>query len=299
MTSKGQPDQRCIRSEILGNLRKLEGLKGVLGPLAQFVVVVDANVILKDLIWLVGKRRNPEAMTALMECVKAGTIVAYVTRSVLAEVDEHITTIAAARNLSEEALRAEWKSYRKLVKVKTPRKALVARYQNGQDPDDAPTIALQKMLRADGILSKDSDLVAMGGLVIELDFTNQAREYSRKTAVAATIRVSGGMVLIVSWGVIAVALKSMTAIAESFRRLPPAAQVFVFIAVLAIGSNRRARERATTMIRQANASIRNHWPAVAGILAEIAATLAENTVSPPSPNIRVAKTRTIHNERPT
>lgn len=281
MTPRALPIQSHIRSEMLGSLRKIECLKHSLGALAQFVVVVDANVILGDLIWLVSRRKNPEATTDLMECVRAGTIVAYVTRSVLAEVDQHIATIAIGKNLSEEALRQEWKTYRKLVKVRTPRKALVDRYKNGQDPDDAPTIALEKMLRADGILSKDTDIVAMGGLVIEWDFTERARDYSRKTAVAATIRFSGGVALSVSWGVFEVAWKSIEGVTAWFKKLPPPVQLILFVAIVAVVSDRRARQRVTALIGQISASISNCWPDVVSLLASIGTTLAENTVPPP------------------
>lgn len=296
MTTRAIPIQGHICSEILGELRKINCLKQFCGPLAQFVVIVDANIILGELIWLASKRKNPEATTALMECIRAWIIVAYVTRSVLTEVDEHIATIAVNRHISEEALRTEWKAYRKLVKVRTPRKALVARYKNSQDPDDAPTIALEKMLRADGILSKDSDLVAMGGLVIELDFTKQARDYSRKTAIAATIRLSGGVVAVVSWGAILITFESMRGAATLFRRLPPAVQVLILVAALAIGSNRSVQERVATMIQQTNASFLDHWPAVAAVLAAIGTTLAANTVSPPTPTFRAAKSRAIENK---
>jgi putative PIN family toxin of toxin-antitoxin system len=296
MTTETLPIDEHIRSEMLGDLPKIQFLKDFLGTLAQFNVVVDTNIILGDLIWLVGKRKNPDATTELMECIRAGTIVAYVTRSILAEVNEHITTIATTQSLSEATLRTEWKAYRKLLKVRTPRKALVARYENGQDPDDAPTIALEKMLKAVGILSKDSDLVAMGGIVIELDFTKQARDYSRKTAIAATIRVSAGVVTVVGWGAINIAFESIRGAATLFGRLPPAVQVLILIAALAIGSNRSLQERVATMIQQTNASFLDHWPAIAAVLAAIGTTLAENTVSPPQPTLRMPKNRAIHNK---
>ncbi|MCL4526003.1 MAG: PIN domain-containing protein [Gammaproteobacteria bacterium] len=283
--------QTHIRSEMLGDLRKIEGMKNLLGHLAQFNVVVDANIILGDLIWLVGKRKNPEATTELVECINAGTIVAYVARPVLAEVDEHIATIATAKKLPEDALRREWKSYRKLLKLRTPSKALVDRYKEGQDPDDAPTIALAKMIRADGILSKDSDVVAMGGLVIELDFTNHARDYSRKTAVAVTIRCSGGIVLIVSWASIEIILKSAVGCVAWFRSLPASVQIILLFAVVAVASNKNAQEHVIAMIAPLRTAISGHWPEAIDWLASVGATLAENTIKPPVPTFKAQKSR--------
>ena len=291
MKTKTWQLQTHIRSEMLGDLRKIEGMKNLLGPLAQFIVVVDANIILGDLIWLVSKRKNPEAATELVECIKAGTIVAYVARPVLAEVDEHISTIAATKKLPEDALRQEWKIYRKIINVRTPRRHLVDRYKGGQDPDDAPTIALAKMIRADGILSKDSDIVAMGGLAIELDFTNRARDYSRKTAIAVTIRCSGGIALIVSWASIEIVLKSAAGFVAWFRKLPACVQIVLFVAVVAVASNKNVQECVIAMIAPIRTAISGHWPEVLDWLASVGTTLAENTLAPPVPTFKVPKRR--------
>lgn len=282
MNSGILPIQTGIRSEMLGHLRKVNGLNRWIGTLAQFVVVVDANIVLGDLIWLVSKRKNQDAMTELMECIQAGTVIAYVTRTVLAEVDKKIPTIAADKGISEEAMRQEWKTYRKLIKVRTPRKALVDRYKGGQDPDDAPTLALAKMLRADGILSKDSDLVAMGGLVIERDFTKQARDYSRKTAVAATIRCSGGIALTVSWATIDVVLRSIKGFLDWFRGLPAPVQAIIFFAVVAIASNKKMQGEVIALFKK-RADLSGYLTPALDLLARVGATLKENSVSQPVP----------------
>ncbi|WP_297473508.1 PIN domain-containing protein [Ferrovum sp.] len=292
MTTGTLPIQVRIRSEMLGVLRNIDGVKQWLGPLAKFVIVVDANIILGDLIWLVSKRKKPVAVTELMECIQAGTIVVYITRSVLTEVNKHISTIAADKNLSEAALRQEWKTYRKFVKVRTPHKVLVDRYKNGRDPDDAPTIALEKMVRAVGILSKDADIPEMGGLVIEMEFTKRAREYSRKTAVAATIRLSGCTAIMVSWAVLEITLKSIQRAASWLKRLPAPVQLIIFVAVVAVVSNRHAQKRVTSLIAQISASVSDYWPDVLGLLASIGTTLAENTVPPPVPSFSTLKNRT-------
>jgi len=282
MTARSLPIQTGIRSEFLGELRKIEGLKRLLGPLAQFVVVLDANIILGDLRWLVSKRKKPDARTELMECIQAGTIVAYITRDVSVEIDKHITTIATNNGIPEEALRQEWKTYRKLIEVKTPRKALVDRHKGGQDPDDAPTLALAEMLRADGILSKDTDIVAMGGLVIESDFTRQARDYSRKTAVAVTIRYSGGIALTVSWAVIDVALKSIKGFVARLRDLPAPVQAIIFVAVIAIASNKKVQGKVIAMVEKST-FLTDGWPVLLHLLARVGTTFAENTVPAPTP----------------
>jgi hypothetical protein len=195
--------------------------------------------------------------------------------------------------LSEDALRQEWKKYRKLVKVRTPRKALVDRYKDGQDPDDAPTIALEKMLRAAGTLSKDPDILAMGGLVIEMDFTKRAKDYSRKTAVVATIQLSGGAVVLVSGGALALIWKSIQSATVWLKKLPVPVQLSLFVAIVAVALNQHTQKRVTALIGQISASISDYWPDVLSLLTSMGTELAENTVPPPIPTFSTPKNRAI------
>ncbi len=272
----------AIRSELLGELRKIEWLRSTLGALAQFTIVVDANIILGDLLWLVKKRRNPDAVTELMECISAGTITAYISRSVLNEVTKHIPSIAKQKNLPEDELNAEWKTYRKLLKVRTPRKSLIDKYAKGQDPDDAPTLALADMIRACGILSKDSDIVAMGGIVIELSFTQIARDYSRKTAIRAAIQFTGTSGIIVAGLAVKVAADSLIWLTQS---MPKPVLLLFFVAALAILADQKSREKVIALLQPLTASISENSPIVLDFLARLGSTLAENYT--PAPEIRL------------
>lgn len=279
-----------IRSEMLGTLRNFDVIKRFIGPIAQFTVVLDANIILGDLIWLVSKREQPGAITELMECILAGTIVAYISRSVLGEIEEHIPNIASDKDLSSDALLTEWKQYRKLVKIRSPKKKLTDQYMAGRDPDDAPVVALEKMLRADGILSKDKDIVAMGGLVIEADFTRQARDYSRKTAVVVTIKTSGVFAAIVGYGALEVIGQLIAGGAAQFARLPPIIKLIILLAILVVASNERARNRVMNVVTIAititNAASSKYLPVILGVLESVSVLLAENTVQHPIPTFK-------------
>ena len=272
---------------MLAILRQFKVFQGFIGPLAQFIVVVDANIILGDLIWLVSKRKKPDAVTELMECIMAGTIVAYIARSVLAEVDEHITTIAADKKLSEDTLRQEWKKYRKLVKVRTPPKTMVESFKDSQDPDDASTIVLQKKLRADGILSKDTDLVAMGGLVIEMDFTKQARDYSRKTAVSATIKLMlFGVPVVIGYGAFNILVQAIRGIFITWKKLPLTVKLFILVALVVIASDKRARTVVMGRIRELKRCLDAIAPDMGNIFLVLAEKISENTVPAPSPTFK-------------
>lgn len=59
----------AVNSDSLLWLRRLikgsKPLRDLIGDLAQFRLVIDANCIIGDLIWLVTKRRNPKAKTEI------------------------------------------------------------------------------------------------------------------------------------------------------------------------------------------------------------------------------------------
>ena len=295
MTEKSQITQLALASlgsDLLGKLREIEEFKELLGTLVQFTLVVDANIILGDLIWIV-KRKNPNATTKLMESIKAGTVVVYITRSVLMEIDQHITTIATKRNLSEDILRQEWKKYRKLVKVRTLPERLVDQFIDGQDPDDAPTLALQKMLRADGILTKDFDIEAMGGPVIELDFTTQLREYSRQTAVAVSIRLSGEIAMMVSWTMAESILELAKSSVKRMKALPLVVQIILICVVVIIVANPYTGKYVKGAFSSIAGGLSSYLPMILDLLTLLYTEYERNNVPPPIPQIKIAKNRAI------
>ena len=82
-----------IKSDPLYNLRqiinKIKPLKQLIGDIVQFCLVIDTNYILGDLIWLIKKRKNPEAKTEVQECILAGTFIVYATKTVIKEVEKN------------------------------------------------------------------------------------------------------------------------------------------------------------------------------------------------------------------
>lgn len=287
MTKRDSLLSRKISSDALAILRQFELFQRFIGPLAQFVVVVDANIILGDLLWLVHKRKTPGAKTELMECIEAGTFVAYITRIVLSEVKEHLPNVARERGISLELMSREWAAYRKLLTVRTPRSALVQRYKDGQDPDDAPTIALAQMIKADGILSKDTDLVAMGGLVIEMDFTKQARDYSRKTAVSATIKLMlFGVPVVIGYGAFNILAQATRGIFITWKKLPLTVKLFILAALVVVASDKRARTVVMGRIRALKHCLDAIAPDMGNILLTLVEEIDENTVPAPSPTFK-------------
>src|SRR5690349_287047 len=111
-----------FRTEYLPQIREaLESaaqLGYVLGSLARFELVIDANILISDVLWHVGKRRRPDSKSALLECIIAGTIRAYITPEVAEEVERWLPTVALDRGLSTEECVLQWEAYKRLINIR-------------------------------------------------------------------------------------------------------------------------------------------------------------------------------------
>ena len=269
-----------IRSETLDFLRMLEYAKQFVGPIAQFVVVVDANVVLNELSWL-AKRHNSTASPSIMECIRAGTFVAYISSSARDEVEEHIPDRAKKAGVPPEALLVEWEQYRKLLEVQTPEKSLVEKYAGGQDPDDAPHLALADQVLADGILSNDSDVVAMGGLALEVEFVIDAKTYSRKMAVAISIKTLGITSAIVAVSAIKIAGDIFVEATRSFAKLPPPCRLLILIAIVLLASNESVQDAVKKAFSRIRDALVGKAPSAIDFISKAAEAYGKNMTAPP------------------
>jgi predicted nucleic acid-binding protein len=168
----------------LGSIRRwlrnshVEELPGLL----TIRVVIDASIILADLRWLTTKRSNPNAKTALLETLKAGTVAGYAPPELVLEVERHIPRVAREGGIAEERLRMEWQEYRSLISVVPTPPGPPADWGKGVgDPDDAPYLHLHLALHAP-VYTKDSHLTAMGATVIGPGVLTDLRTYTRASA---------------------------------------------------------------------------------------------------------------------
>jgi len=229
---RGQP-------EMLAAIRRFQGcrtdLAALLPDIASYVVVVDANVLIRDLLWLLEKRRLPDVKPAILECMIAGTFVAYVTGDVVAEVERNMPAILRERGLPEVAWISHWREYRRHLKIESPDTRVVATYASGRDPSDAPTLALAEIVAACGILSADKDIAAMGGKVLPGSFKIEARSYSRDAAVYFSLKIGGIYCAATAFEALALAARGIRRGFSSFMALPPALKtIAVCAAILAI-----------------------------------------------------------------
>jgi len=215
-----------IHSENLASLRSLvdqsplfKHFQGVF----QITVIIDANIILRDLLWLTKKRTKPGARSELKELLDAETVLAVAPTFLQEEIAYHIQKFAAERSIPLDVLIAEWEAYKALIRfvdVGGPDPAFL-------DPKDAPYIKLQ---RESGhlIYSRDTDILRMGGMTAPPILFANLRLYSRQVVIEYTLKAGGKGTLVVSFTLAAAVTKLTRALVGSVSRR------FLWIAALLI-----------------------------------------------------------------
>lgn len=182
-----------IRSDHLPQLAQtLQRMMPYYPQIGMFEVdlILDANVVISELLWLARKREKPEARTGLMEVMDCKVVRAYAPHFLKREIATNLPEVAAKQNVDVAVLESLWDVYRtKITFVAVggpPRKG------KWRDPKDVPYLRLQRRL-ACPIVSEDADVGAMGGKVIRVQIFGTLRGYSRAAAVEYQLKASGAL----------------------------------------------------------------------------------------------------------
>lgn len=214
----------AVRSDKLKELRAViqhfKNLNIVLAGAVQFRLVVDTNIILGDILWLVAERRNLTAKTDLMEGIEAQTIDVYAPPALFDEVEEKIPLIAADKNLDVTLMYAEWAIYKMKLKRAEPDADKVRVLKKGVDPDDADFIALAQTIAAAGVISKDKHIAMMGGNSISIECVTHLRNYSRDTAIELNIKINGILFTVIGIVAIRALFAGFSALIDGINKAP-------------------------------------------------------------------------------
>ncbi len=262
----------AVRSERLKQLREIvdswESLRSVLGVAARFTLVVDSNVVLGDILWLVAERRDSSAKTQLMETIEAGTLDVYVPPKLLDEVEEKISLIAEEKGLDQGSMYAEWQTYQKVLKITEPDDENVELLRKGVDPDDADFIALASEVMAAGIFSKDKHIEMMGGNMISIQCVAALRDYSRATAVEMHIKVNGIILAIASISALRGLAHGCKVLFNRISIAPGWVKVALLVSLTYVALNPKARETVGNLLNSAFSHLRGATPHVLSFIAE-------------------------------
>jgi len=210
-----------IKSDLLVHLRPLLESVGIFKDMAQieqFEIILDANIILRDIIWICKKRKNPLAKTEMQELLHSQTLIPQAPTFLKEEVALKIPEIAKKKSISESHMQEEWERYAQYISFYD---ITVEEYEkeNKRDPKDLPYIKLQE---ATGTLiySKDKDISAMGGQTINCSVIASLREYSRDAAVEYTLKMSGIATIHISEALITMIWELISGVFSEIKKLP-------------------------------------------------------------------------------
>jgi predicted nucleic acid-binding protein len=269
-----------IRSDSLTHLRtSLEHFRGLnldLGLVAQFSLVIDTNVVIKELLWLTRSRKDPNAKSGLVEVVDANTIKLFGPPALFEEVKEKIPVVSADLAVDAAVMFEHWDEFKKRIQLEVPDPQLTRELQSGIDPDDAPFVALQRTINAAGILSKDPHITAMGGHQVSLDCIFYLRDYSRNTAIEMSIKVAGTNLLIAGVAGIGAACLAARSLSAAYVRLPEWVKLTLVVGGLLALSNPRARTATVNLVQRLTAGISEASPKAIQLISDAACSAYEN-----------------------
>lgn len=293
-------DSFFVPSERLKDLRSIsDGWKELepwLGKSARFSLVIDTNVVLGDILWLVAGRRDQSAKTHLMETIEAGTLDVFVPQKLIDEVEEKIPLIAADKGLDEELMQAEWRLYREMLNIGYPDEKMVQALRHGVDPDDADFVALAQTIGAGGIFSKDKHIGLMGGNTISIECVAHLRDYSRSAAVELNIKVNGVVFSIIGMKAINALMKGGKQLIQSIGASPDWVKVLLFCGVAYVVLNPRARETVGGYLNGLFSQLDDVLPKVLSLAAE-ASSIANSRGTEALSHLKSAQLEL--NQRPT
>ncbi len=181
-----------VRSDQLGDLARLlsriEPFRNSTS-VVQATVILDANVVIADLIWLCGKRKKGDARSTLLELLECATVSAYAPTFLAVEVENHFPLLREEQGIDPDLARREWNRFVpriNFIEVGGPD----ASYAGVTDAKDVPYVRLQQRVPVP-IVSADPHLARMGASVIRIQIFAPLRSYSRQRAVEYQIKVAG------------------------------------------------------------------------------------------------------------
>lgn len=237
--SGGDPATPSFAQKIRSDeLRQVAAVLGRFGPFKDYVslfqvdVILDANIVLRDLMWLSRKRKNPLARPEVLELLDCSTVRAHAPTFLIQEIELKIPVIAKKHRIAESTLREHWERYRiriTFVDVGGPPAGTHIR-----DPKDIPYLRVQEKLNYP-IASHDHDLAAMGGQMLRIEVFTDLKTYSRNTSVEYHMKVAGMGSVVAIFELVCLIFRSTKGLSIQMGKLPrPLVWLAIVLAIVAL-----------------------------------------------------------------
>jgi len=259
-------DDPFIDSASLSDLRSLLSfypqLQQIAGAIAEFRVVLDANMAVSDLLH---KYKKPDSkQTALEECIKSSVMQVYAPAWLDREMTKSaIPQVARRKNIPESALQDLWIEYRKQL-VWDERFPGPEHFPDVEgDIKDVPYVALQECISAAGILSYDKDIEKLGGKSLTLTFVFSVRTYARAATYSVSIYAWGTLISVLALGALCQIIKG---VCTSVSKLPDGVKVALLIGAAVAVLHPAPRGKLREFLQNTGALAVGLWPEIERML---------------------------------
>jgi predicted nucleic acid-binding protein len=240
--SSGLRFDEIVRSDALADISELRKhnamLKQLIEEPLQIRLVLDANIVQREIRWRLRSRRSTEARSALHEAIDSGTVLPFAPTALAREIDEHIWEIADYAGVTDDQARKEWAKFSSLIHFYKPETTTTP----GQylDPDDAPYKQVCIELGAHAVYTRDPHFKSMDVPLIMLDLDQVFRTYARANSVKLAVSIGSTFTLTISIS----ALRELFRLSlKGMRRIPPPLQIAFCVAIAGILIHPRSRAR--------------------------------------------------------
>lgn len=241
----------------------------------QLKLVIDTNVVIRELIYAVKWRKNPSARSNLQEAIDSGVVVALAPPKLQEEVLRHIPRLAEEEGVSEDELRQAWLEYRPRINFIDVGEASAEEVAAAVDPDDLPFVRLCQSVNADAVVSGDRHIHAMGSRSVRQEALRDARDYARGKAPEVTLRI-GVYAITFPAAAGAYALVSLLkSVAKRVAGLPLGFQLALLGVAVGVGAHPRSRRALLALISSRASGLKEPTLTLLDVMGDLAERWAD------------------------
>lgn len=187
-----------FRSNLLPSLtewmRSITAADPSLFGVEVFSMVLDANKVIAEIRWRLGKREKPHAVSGLFESVEAKVLIAHVPSFMEQEIFANAEKIAAEVRRPKEDVLAEWSRIKPFLQVHETAMQQVEVLELA-DAKDLVYMATQQQLGVTAIYSTDPHLRRMGAPLVAGRIDGDLKDYARGMSVTVGVSLGSGVVV--------------------------------------------------------------------------------------------------------
>ncbi len=234
------------RSDELADLRNIFSQGGIFetfNNILQINLILDANVILADIRWLVCKARQKDARTGLIESIDAGTVVVYAPSYLEVEIQKNIPLIAEEEGVDPQLFFNHWNS----IKHKINFSDCGGPEAGYADPKDVPYLKLHEVTGY-SVITEDKHLAEMGAKAIQIQVMALSKSYSREAVIEYKIKMLGLGTVVLTNASINAAVGLIRSLVKNIPKIPVWAWLIVLVGFVYLVSHESFRNWLRTMM---------------------------------------------------